>query len=46
MADATVQCKSFVSEAELEARRLKRQEEWEKVRKPEDPLGKKNIYIC
>ena len=37
MADGTVKCKSFVSEAEIEAIRKKRQEEWEKVRKPEDP---------
>uniref|UniRef100_A0ACB8E9V2 Uncharacterized protein n=1 Tax=Sphaerodactylus townsendi TaxID=933632 RepID=A0ACB8E9V2_9SAUR len=29
--------KRFVTEAELEERRKKRQEEWEKVRKPEDP---------
>ncbi|XP_063168826.1 PSME3-interacting protein [Candoia aspera] len=29
--------KRFVSEAELEDRRKRRQEEWEKVRKPEDP---------
>ncbi|RMC09215.1 hypothetical protein DUI87_14223 [Hirundo rustica rustica] len=29
--------KRFVSEAELEERRKRRQEEWEKVRKPEDP---------
>ncbi|KAM9352094.1 PSME3-interacting protein [Symphorus nematophorus] len=29
--------RKFVSEAELDERRKKRQEEWEKVRKPEDP---------
>lgn len=29
--------KRFVSEAEVEERKKKRQEEWEKVRKPEDP---------
>ena len=29
--------KKFVSEAELDERRKRRQEEWEKVRKPEDP---------
>nr|XP_020661777.1 protein FAM192A isoform X1 [Pogona vitticeps]XP_020661778.1 protein FAM192A isoform X1 [Pogona vitticeps]XP_020661779.1 protein FAM192A isoform X1 [Pogona vitticeps] len=29
--------KRFVSEAEIEERRKRRQEEWEKVRKPEDP---------
>lgn len=31
--------KRFVSEAEIEERRKRRQEEWEKVRKPEDPEG-------
>lgn len=31
--------KRFVSESELEERRKRRQEEWEKVRKPEDPEG-------
>ncbi|XP_008573297.1 PREDICTED: protein FAM192A, partial [Galeopterus variegatus] len=29
--------KRFISEAELDERRKRRQEEWEKVRKPEDP---------
>ncbi|XP_053304898.1 PSME3-interacting protein [Spea bombifrons] len=29
--------KKFVTESELEEKRKKRQEEWEKVRKPEDP---------
>ncbi|XP_028307589.1 PSME3-interacting protein isoform X2 [Gouania willdenowi] len=29
--------RKFVSEAQLDERRKKRQEEWEKVRKPEDP---------
>ncbi|XP_075045062.1 PSME3-interacting protein [Mixophyes fleayi] len=29
--------KKFVTESEIEERRKKRQEEWEKVRKPEDP---------
>ncbi|XP_042352819.1 PSME3-interacting protein isoform X2 [Plectropomus leopardus] len=29
--------RKFVSEAELDEKRKKRQEEWEKVRKPEDP---------
>ncbi|XP_045893085.1 PSME3-interacting protein isoform X2 [Micropterus dolomieu] len=29
--------RKFVSEAELEEKRKKRQEEWEKVRKPDDP---------
>lgn len=31
--------KSFVSESEVEEFRKKRQEEWEKVRQPDDPLG-------
>ena len=30
---------SFVSEKNIEEARQKRQEEWEKVRKPEDPIG-------
>uniref|UniRef100_A0AAY5L6P3 FAM192A/Fyv6 N-terminal domain-containing protein n=1 Tax=Esox lucius TaxID=8010 RepID=A0AAY5L6P3_ESOLU len=29
--------RKFVSEAEIEEKRKLRQEEWEKVRKPEDP---------
>lgn len=29
----------FVTESELEEARKKRQEEWEKVRKPSDPIG-------
>lgn len=33
--------RKFVSEAELDEMRKKRQEEWEKVRKPDDPEGKK-----
>lgn len=36
--------RKFVSEAELDERRKKRQEEWEKVRKPDDPEGK-NTFI-
>ena len=31
--------KKFVSEDELEEQKRKRQEEWEKVRKPDEPLG-------
>lgn len=31
---------SFVTETEVEELRKKRQEEWEKVRKPGDPKGK------
>lgn len=35
--------RKFVSETELDEKRKKRQEEWEKVRKPDDPEGK-NTY--
>ena len=35
--------KSFVSEEQLEEKRRVRQEEWEKVRKAEDPIGKDSI---
>lgn len=35
--------RKFVSEAELDKKRQQRQEEWEKVRKPEDPKGKNLI---
>ena len=31
--------KKFVSATEIEEQRQKRQEEWEKVRKPDQPLG-------
>ena len=31
--------KSFVSEKEIEEVKKKRQEEWEKVRRPDQPLG-------
>lgn len=37
--------RKFVSEAELDERRKKRQEEWEKVRKPDDPEGKKHKHL-
>ena len=33
------QMKSFVTETELEDKRAVRQAEWEKVRKPDQPLG-------
>lgn len=32
--------RKFVSESELDEKRKKRQEEWDKVRKPDDPEGK------
>lgn len=35
--------RKFVSEAELDKRRQQRQEEWEKVRKPDDPESKNVI---
>ena len=34
-----VPLKKFVTETELEEKRRKRQEEWEKVRQPNQPLG-------
>ncbi|XP_052007764.1 PSME3-interacting protein [Xyrauchen texanus] len=37
MADGVDLTQKFVSESELEEKRKKRQEEWEKVRKPDDP---------
>ena len=33
--------KQFVSEKQIEEVKQKRQEEWEKVRRPDQPLGKK-----
>ena len=36
---------NFVSEKELNEKRQKRQEEWEKVRKPNDPKGCVFLYI-
>lgn len=36
---------SFVSETELDEIRKKRQEEWEKVRKEDDPLGKLKYFV-
>lgn len=33
--------KSFVTESEVEEVRKKRQEEWENVRKPDDPIGER-----
>lgn len=35
--------RKFVSEAELDKKRQQRQEEWEKVRKPDDPKGNNPI---
>ena len=37
---------SFVSEEELVDIREKRQKEWEKVRKEDDPLGKLTFLAC
>ncbi|XP_026086407.1 protein FAM192A-like isoform X1 [Carassius auratus] len=37
MADGVDLSRKFVSESELDERRKKRQEEWEKVRKPDEP---------
>lgn len=41
---ATPTFKSFVSEKEIEEAKKKRQEEWEKVRKPDQPLGETLSY--
>ena len=32
--------KKFVTQDEIDEKKKKRQEEWEKVRKPDDPVGK------
>ena len=37
--------KKFVSEAEIEEKRKKRQEEWEKVRQPHQPEGKNTRWF-
>jgi len=36
----------FVSETELAERRRIRQEEWDKVRTAEQPLGKVTVLVC
>jgi len=36
----------FVTETEIEEKRKKRQEEWEKVRQPHQPLGDLNLLQC
>lgn len=36
----------FVTESEIAEARQKRQEEWEKVRQPDQPLGKRTLTIC
>ena len=33
------QFKKFISQAEINEQKKKRQEEWDKVRKPDEPLG-------
>jgi hypothetical protein len=37
--------KSFISEKEIEAVNKKRQEEWERVRRPDQPLGELKIPV-
>ena len=37
--------KQFVTEKEIEEVKKKRQEEWEKVRRPDQPLGR-HMLIC
>jgi hypothetical protein len=44
MSDAP-QFKSFVSEAEIEEKKKQRQEEWEKVRRPDQPLGQCSLLL-
>lgn len=39
MADGVDLSRKFVSESEIDEKRKKRQEEWEKVRNPDDPEG-------
>lgn len=36
----------FISETEIAEKRKARQEEWEKVRKPDQPLGTLFFYLC
>lgn len=35
----------FISEVEIAEKRKVRQEEWEKVRKPDQPIGKYNVFV-
>lgn len=42
---AMPQFKKFVTETEIEERRKKRQEEWDRVRQPNQPLGQFYISI-
>lgn len=35
----------FITEAEIEERRRIRQEEWEKVRTPDQPIGKNRFHV-
>ena len=37
--------KSFVTEKDVEEVKQKRQEEWEKVRRPDQPLGEYLVYL-
>lgn len=37
--------KQFVSEKQIEEAKQKRQEEWEKVRRPDQPLGKQKLIM-
>jgi hypothetical protein len=41
----SVPLKKFVTETELDEKRKKRQEEWEKVRQPHQPIGISQCYI-
>lgn len=44
--DTSAKIKSFVSEDEAQDINAKRQEEWERVRKPGDPLSKYRLVIA
>ena len=47
MADGSARLMSFVTQEQAEELKKKRQEEWEKVRKPNDPLGKiEYLHVC
>lgn len=35
----------FISEVEIAEKRKVRQEEWEKVRKPDQPIGKYTVFV-
>lgn len=44
MSEGSTMCKKFLTEAEVEELKKKRQEEWEKVRNPDDPEGEYTYF--